>query len=438
MKINFGQKIRKTMNRTSKNKVSVHLPGTIIADLAWAADQLSVPFDDMMKIKGRERVQREGRGFLEGEMLDSGIVEKFGTGQLRFWHLNFQEHYAAEALIDRSDDDWWQIIEPKLCESQWAEVIDHLAGCLAWTGQYRLNLLVEKVLNTGKQNDLPSIARSVGVLGRILKILKVYDYEPPERLGWQEARDRVMDIFKLQGAARVPVEQRIKAAEALGQAGDPRIKPLDPEMLPIPGMSDLFLGKYPVTVGEYMRFVENNGYENREYWKEGMVEKEKNNWTEPEGWDEQSEHLNRPVTGVSWYEATAFCNWLSDQTGRSYGLPESEVWFKAADNSDGDYPWGKDEPGPELLNNGRNVGKPTPVGIYPAGEAPGGQLDMAGNVWEWNQDLYEKEGVGRVLRGGSWDDFAGDCRSAFRNYFRPNVRFSVVGFRLSRSVSLGA
>ena len=403
----------------------------VIVDIAWAADQLAVPFSDMRGIDGRDRVQRKGKEFFEHEMLDSGIVEKYGVGQLKFWHLNFQEHFAARSLVDRSDEEWWEIIEPQLVNRQWTEVFDHLAGCLAGTGRFRLDLLVKKIIKTAKEDDLASIAKAVGVLGRILRILEVYGYYPPPRLGWQEARDNAMAIFSIEGAARVAVEQRIAAAEALGQAGDPRIDPYNPEMLSIPGMSGVLLGKYPVTVMEFMRFVDNKGYEESRFWEEGWEVREEKGWNEPEYWEEQMEHPNRPVTGISWFEATAYCCWLSEQTGRQYRLPKGKEWEKAATHSDGEYPWGAEKPDAERCNFEGNVGSPTPVGIYPVGAAPNGHLDMAGNVWEWNR------GVRRLIRGGGWRGGADDCRSAIRYDGPPDYRNVGLGFRLSRSVVLG-
>ena len=155
-------------------------------------------------------------------------------------------------------------------------------------------------------------------------------------------------------------------------------------------------------MAEYQRFVNNNGYGDSEYWdKEWWSKKEKQGWTEPGRWDEQTEHQNYPVTEVSWYEASAYCKWLTAQTKRPYRLPREKEWKDAATNPNGEYPWGNDDPNPELLNFYKNVGNPTPVGIYPAGAAAGGHLDMAGNVWEWNLDSYEG-GSYRVLRGGSW------------------------------------
>ena len=65
-----------------------------------------------------------------------------------------------------------------------------------------------------------------------------------------------------------------------------------------------------------------------------------------------------------------------------------------------------------------------------------GLYDMLGNVWEWCWDLYEKGGSIRVIRGGGWNGGARRCRSAIRNRFSPGIRFSFLGFRLSRSVAL--
>ncbi|MDZ7581276.1 MAG: hypothetical protein U5R30_11870 [Deltaproteobacteria bacterium] len=63
---------------------------------------------------------------LKAEMLDSGVVEQAGVGQLRFWHLTFQKPYAASALVEQDDDDgpedWWQAIALHLGDRQWDEV----------------------------------------------------------------------------------------------------------------------------------------------------------------------------------------------------------------------------------------------------------------------------------------------------------------------------
>ena len=57
---------------------------------------------------------------------------------------------------------------------------------------------------------------------------------------------------------------------------------------------------------------------------------------------------------------------------------------------------------------------------------------MHGNVWQWCADLSEEGGSVRVIRGGSWDDYGSDCRAAYRNWYAPTDRDSVLGFRLAR------
>ncbi len=105
------------------------------------------------------------------------------------------------------------------------------------------------------------------------------------------------------------------------------------------------IGKYPVTVGQYGRFVEDGGY--TEKWRNcwtnaGWRQREKEKWTAPRYWDDPQWTVpNHPVVGVSWYEAVAYCNWLKATTGRSFRLPDEAMWEKAARGTDGRiYPWG--------------------------------------------------------------------------------------------------
>lgn len=401
----------------------------VVVDLAWAADKLSGLFQDFFNISLQEKAREVGIRFLEEEMIDSGIIEQYGHGQLRFWHLTFQEYYAASSLVSLNDDVWWKRIEKKLYQHQWDEVVDHLAGCLAGIGLDKLHFLVEKILSTAEKKDLASMARMVGVLGRIMEILSAYEYSPPERLGWERARETVMEIFNPIGATKVAAGERIIAADALGRSGDSRIKVFDPKMAQVPGIETALLGVYPVTVMEFTCFLENDGYKEQDYWKEGWKIKKEEKWQEPDNWEEQKEYLNRPVTGVSYYEVLAYCNWLTEQTGKAYRLPKDVEWESAATHMEGSYPWGKEEPHAELLNFNNNVRHPTPIGIYPAGVSPGGHLDMMGNVWEWIDEL---QGSIRVLRGGGWFNYARGCRSASRFAGHPSFRYDYFGFRLAR------
>ncbi len=448
-----------------------------VVDLAWAAEQLRQPFATMRDITDPRQLRGEGIRFLEYEALDSGFVDRVGRGEIRFWHLTFQEHCAALAMVELGDEDgpegWWAVLRPHLFDRQWDEVLDHFAGCLARTGRRRLDLLVGRVLELGETGELADIARVVGATGRILQVLALYDYRPTRQLGWHRTRDEVLAIFEPQGAARVPVQTRIAAAEALAQGGDPRFSRPTANLLQIPGLPGAQLGRYPVTVLEYARFVEAGGYDDGPWWDgEGREARENNDWKSPARWDEQLQHGNRPVVGVSWYEADAYCRWLAIRTAQPFRLPTEAEWSAAAHNDRGPYPWGDEEPTPEIVNfaTGRpkkdeddswpytpQVGHPTPVGIYPRGASPGGHLDLAGNVWEWCEEdvteehrgwardvaeMFDKEGKTelaemfrtgalRALRGGGWGDPAQALRSASRFWYPAEDRNDGFGFRVS-------
>ncbi len=440
----YGNEFAEQCFKTLAFEMTTHKAGKkAVADLSEAAEFLKGPFYNEFGITDHRELNDKGTRFLECEMMDSGIVERVNEGQVRFKHLTFQEHYAAVMLAQCRDEDdekgWWRIISPHVHDRNWAEVLDHFAGCLAKTRRDGLTKLVKRILEQGEQEGLAGTARAVGVLGRLLRVLEVYRYTPPPQIGWTVARDRVMEIFTVEGAEKVKIKDRITAAEGLGQGGDPRLTPEKRvnNFELVPGREHLMLGIYPVTVEEFKDFVDDGGYSKEEFWGEYWKIREDNDWTKPDSWEDQLETPNRPVVEVSWYEAVAYCRWRSKlERKRNYRLPYEEEWEDAARNSNGPYPWGKDEPDAELANFYSNVDSPTPVGIYPKGAAPAGHLDMAGNVWEWCEDDVTEEYGGssnrplRALRGGGYWDVAGNLRSPHRLWSEAGPRDDLVGFRL--------
>ena len=199
-------------------------------------------------------------------------------------------------------------------------------------------------------------------------------------------------------------------------------------------LSAYAIGKYPVTNKEYRYFVKEASHRSPKHWKGHEYPKDK---------------ADHPVVYVSWDDAMAYCEWLNEKTGKHYSLPTEAQWEKAARGDDGRiYPWG-DERDPDRLNAENNIEDPTPVGQYsPAGDSPYGCADMAGNVLEWCLDGYDeaayegREGVTiqayvhyenqkfRVLRGGSFLNSQGDCRSAARHWSSPYLQYYDVGFRI--------
>jgi len=217
-----------------------------------------------------------------------------------------------------------------------------------------------------------------------------------------------------------------------------------------------YIGKYKITNREYQAFLADKGYEYAKYWQAGgFAEYGK----EPRFWRDAryyggglTGNENFPVVGVSWFEAQAFCKWLSLKTGQVYRLPYEAEWERAARGlTQKRYAWGDDLDG--SLANFENSGDSfepglTPIDYYPENVTSEGVYGMIGNVWEWCQDWYggsayyaaseqsnpsgPANGTSRILRAGGWVDSAYYQRAANRNSSFPENRNPIQGFRCVR------
>ncbi|MBU0491452.1 MAG: formylglycine-generating enzyme family protein [Chloroflexi bacterium] len=219
------------------------------------------------------------------------------------------------------------------------------------------------------------------------------------------------------------------------------------------------IARYPATVGEYRAFVDAGGYRGRRHWTDaGWAWREAEGIVQPAFWDDErwTGDDRLPVVGVSWYEAFAYCRWLSEATGRAYRLPTEAEWEKAAREPDGRlYPWGDAFDAARGNTRASGLGQTTPVGRYsPAvhpklvegGDSPYGCVDMAGNVSQWTLSEYRPypydpddgrndatSSAERVIRGGSWFKPVLRARAAARGMNDPFFRDDDVGFRCACS-----
>ena len=194
-----------------------------------------------------------------------------------------------------------------------------------------------------------------------------------------------------------------------------------------------WIDRTPVTNVEFARFVQETGYittaEKTGIGCANIHGKWEDiagaDWRTPGGIElgDISGLGDHPVVQVSWKDAVAYARWADKR------LPTEQEWEKAARGVDGrEYPWGEQEPTPNLCNFSKHESRTTPVGKYsPQGDSPFGCVDMSGNVWEWTGS--EGEEGGRVLRGGGWSHPAEYVRVVLRSIHGTDECYDTDGFR---------
>ncbi|HLV96037.1 MAG TPA: formylglycine-generating enzyme family protein [Candidatus Acidoferrales bacterium] len=171
-------------------------------------------------------------------------------------------------------------------------------------------------------------------------------------------------------------------------------------------------------------------------------------------WDDPNfSHPEQPVVAPSWFDAVAYCDWLSRMTGQPYRLPTEAEWERAARGGieQKPYPWG-DEP-PESLPNYASRWKTGPEPVGRAERNAYGLCDIGANVHEWcsdwfNADYYSVspernppgpiDGKRHASRGGSWRHYTKVSRCAARSSIPPEFQYADYGFRVARDTRQGA
>ncbi|MFQ3591281.1 MAG: SUMF1/EgtB/PvdO family nonheme iron enzyme [Chloracidobacterium sp.] len=147
----------------------------------------------------------------------------------------------------------------------------------------------------------------------------------------------------------------------------------------------------------------------------------------------------QPVTNVSWHDANDFCAWYSAKIGAKVRLPTEAEWLRAAQGDDNlTYPWGKDWQD-NVAASKQTGGKIFPVKSFPAGRSSYGVYDLAGNVWEWTNDVEldaqgapkadDKGQTRRIIKGGSADEDPRTLILSVRKAVPPTVTDPLLGFR---------
>jgi len=443
--------------------------------------------------RGEAAPEEAAARFLRDVGQYTGILLERGHGEYGFIHLTFEEYLAAIALAERAQQDVKPLIsalESRLGDSAWQEVsllaIDYLG--LVQRRYEAATAVVRGLLSSGagKPGEAAVLAGDA-----------VCDLWPDgvTAEGRGKAVDRLLEIMRDDRTVGPTV--RVEAGDTLARLGDPRFTAHaaylpDEDLLgfiEVPAgrfkmgegseehevtLATYYIARYPVTNDQFRAFVGVGGYQDEKYWTEGH---EAGVWRDGFAkcdWDETPRRgaydfgepfnlANHPVVGVTWYEAVAYCKWLSERLqdwdqGLARALraeklhitlPSEAQWEKAARSSDSrTYPWGDESDRNRANCEDTGIGTTSAVGCFPGGASPYGCEDMSGNVWEWTRSLYreypykprpdrEDFGAGThvpwVLRGGSFIHSQRRVRCAYRSRNFPGDHSTRVGFRVVAS-----
>ncbi len=203
-----------------------------------------------------------------------------------------------------------------------------------------------------------------------------------------------------------------------------------------------YIARYPITYIQFQAFIDaSDGYHYEKWWEDFSQRKS----TEPG--QQEWQFPNHPRENVSWYDAMAFCRWLSEKLNCEIRLPHEEEWGKAARGMDArKYPWGNEyRVGYANINESNAdprygieaVGpyyleQTCAVGLYPQGNSPYGVCDMSGNVHDWCLDKsgidYEED---RYLMCGGAFSFPAYCQTTSAAWaISADAKSSEIGFRV--------
>ncbi len=197
------------------------------------------------------------------------------------------------------------------------------------------------------------------------------------------------------------------------------------------------IGKYAVTNAQYYEFITaQDGYCHEGWWHYSLHAAEWHS-ENPEPTFEQGKP-DYPAVTVSWYDALAYCHWLSYRTGETITLPTEEQWQRAAQGDDKrHFPWGNQFDMHFCNTKESGLKQLTPVDQYPEGISPFGVWDMAGNTWEWclNNEVSSSEvdlsnEHSRIIKGGAYFSSYKRASCEFHFVIDPKCRYDSIGFRV--------
>lgn len=417
------------------------------------------------------------------KITDTGILIKKNIGMSKksylFWHYCFQEflaaRYLADELIMKKD---FQIIIDKWFEKDFQEIIVLLSSKLLHHNPELMKRLINHVSKYLCSLSLEQTIKGAGLIGKIMEEVfpDVTLFDKCDEL--KTLKGKLKSLF-YKPILQVGINDVYNAAVAYGLSGDERLKDFDQTFARIESgkfyigaqndfhwarnfnssatefevpikqihINEFSIRKYPITVEEYEKFVISEGYcFLEEIWtSEGIEWRQQMDIIHPRNWRNQLCLRNSPVTGISWYEAKAYCNWLTATKNDDYiyRLPTEAEWEYAYKFSHNEKIYSSTDI--NCYVDSDNISFKTPVGMFSSSTASNGLADMLGNVEEWCEDSWstslkncysdgrpwidDKE-PGAVTRGGSTIRTLRLCRCTYRARCNKDTRYDTIGFRI--------
>lgn len=378
---------------------------------------------------------------------DASVLELWGS-DLRFTHQLLQEYLASRLLLDASQgrrpaadfwpaERWWE-------RSGWEVVAEVAAESCAGDAAAQIRLIAwiaeanpevaEQIWRHAGTPALPATLLA-HLSARWMPLMT-----DPARVPQARARAAIGRAMGRLGLDRRPgVGLRADGLPDIDWVKVEGPQPFIYQKTQHPGLPTFEIARYPVTNAQFQAFIDAGGYQDERWWQGlRILSPVLPQWDEP----------NSPRENVSWYEAQAFCRWLSAGTAAAVSLPTEVQWERAARGCEGrEYPWGPFESA--HMNCAVNsdddgesdIGRTSAVGLFPHGATPAPEqvFDLSGNVWEWCLDEYRRSvetGLTRnefcVVRGGAWSLHPYGCYAFLRHSFPPDEYYHYVGFRVCR------
>lgn len=401
----------------------------------------------------------------------AGLLQEHDRNTYTFPHRTFQEYLAAAHIWQQTAEDPVLMLKERVERDPvwWREVFLLAVGIQKEMPTTVGTLISELLFKEPPENGITLAQATTALLaGQAVQDTGLARQLVPgveSRLAAIYERTRNW-LLAIMGADHIPARERATAGRILARLGDPRpgvgVRVESTTRLPDivwgqeilagtytigrnKGIEQSFrervvkierayrMSRYPITYAQFQCFIEAVDYDDPQWW----VNMPPNVMSIQE---QKFQIGNHPRENVNWYQAVAFCRWLSDKFDEIISLPHEYEWEVAARFPDTRlYPWGNQFDPKKANVNESGIGSTTTVGIYPSGRNESLDLyDLSGNVWEWCRNKYENPSSEQVddsndwraVRGGSWSSHADSASAVYRSRFIPGYNSDVIGFRV--------